>query len=1605
MATTPIKKPAAKKKQKMKSGMALAFIGVASVMALGILLAFLQNNGTITWSWIPLGPTRNIVAGDRATAAGDLKTAVDQYGRAVRRKSTNLEYLGKYEGALRAYTARTSSEARERYQQFISVIASEARVKRTDAAAWTDYLSEIEARAALSDSAGEWKAIEDAVDEMSKSLPSDSPLQALAQLHRGNAGFRRVGVLTPDERAAVVADLTAAAKASAGNDQATAWSLLTRLHSSVAAAALNAARGREAEESKVLAQAAFEELLLVSPDSLQTRLAAASLRAVGGTVSDALVDPAQFAPFAAQATQRAELMDTLNALLRQQAGVEPAGDVLEAWLDRNPQDLFARQTYASLLRMTDRTTAELQARLLLDAVRPTTGLLSATFEDNRASAASLLFDIAYDSIGQTTDDAGRDAAIKRCEEIRVVIEKEIDAKTNPLPLARVDGKIAFAKKKYLDAIVKFNEIIKGFSGASGEGEVTLSRENIEIAMLAAFCNREIGEKGQALYLITLALKSSPGNIILLRAHAQLALESTRAPEAIASAEMVLRALPEDPDMLALLKAARQYLEGDITLASGNDPIFVLAREVQTLVNEKRFAEGRRKLSDVSKLAPDDVRLARMLATLSANEGPPEKARAEISALLLQFPGDSVLIRIQAFGSSDDPVTRVRSLVEESTADPIERAISFYMRLKQESIFVRERATNETALGLPTAAVAMDVAKKLEDALPEAKAKAIEADKFHPMLIEAQFQDALIAKDDASMNALIELVTQGGRDRTQMPIMRARMLLVKGDTRGALQVLDDALASGVDASTVYRALGVARQELGDIDGALQAFEESYKRRPDDVATARIYAETLIRVGNSARALSVLREIRRTAGEDSQIADMWLGLESTQGDKPLARRMRATRYDASPDDTQNAMAYVALLASATPERADVIDERGKPMFSEAAWTALPVAERTKQMDDQRQLWRDKAIAVLEDLTAKNPTNALIASAHATYLRNVGQAVKSKAVIDACITACGPTGSWYPLLLRMHDAYLDGDFVTVDATIVEIVQRDDATSRSASLAAGESLLNDRDPVRALPLFEAVVLAQPTRTGFVRVAETALRANNIDRARSAAEAASKIGGKVDLQLEMLGGVIEMSAGDAARNAGDSTAAVIAYEKGLPFFARAKDLAPGNPMPFSQDAQLKRKLFEVTGIRSRADEALAVADRAVQIGAAYFAASAVRSEVLLSRGDAVGAVLELERFLKVAPLSTEARERYFRLCIDAGQVSKAEASLREGIGILPGYANWHIALGDLLVGRGDFADGAASYMRAAEYGNDINVYVRAAEALLRANDAKGVLAVARGRAALIRQSTSLQAIVGLALLTEGDREEAMRYLRESRSTATALAKSGNTQPIGGWHAAVQIKFKSADLATLDTLVTEIAGGTKSAFDNVYLAQFAVSDESTRARGIEMLEQAVASAELESIPMLRSQLLDQLGGLYFIRKSEGDCARAVQAFETAIALTPKADTILNNYAFLLNECEKDPKKGIPFAQRAVQMQPGRAEYLDTLAVLLIASGEVDEAITVLGRASGLRPSAAASLHLAQAYEIKGKREEARTSLNSARNLKPDAETSAAIEELSRKLGP
>src|SRR5262245_3375048 len=66
--------------------------------------------------------TRNIRQGDAAVAAGDLKKAMDFYGRAVHKQPGNMEYLQKYEDVLRKMKPQTTDEGVKLYQQLLSVM-------------------------------------------------------------------------------------------------------------------------------------------------------------------------------------------------------------------------------------------------------------------------------------------------------------------------------------------------------------------------------------------------------------------------------------------------------------------------------------------------------------------------------------------------------------------------------------------------------------------------------------------------------------------------------------------------------------------------------------------------------------------------------------------------------------------------------------------------------------------------------------------------------------------------------------------------------------------------------------------------------------------------------------------------------------------------------------------------------------------------------------------------------------------------------------------------------------------------------------------------------------------------------------------------------------------------------------------------------------------------------------------------------------------------------------------------------------------------------------------------------------------------------------------
>jgi uncharacterized protein HemY len=120
-------------------------------------------------------------------------------------------------------------------------------------------------------------------------------------------------------------------------------------------------------------------------------------------------------------------------------------------------------------------------------------------------------------------------------------------------------------------------------------------------------------------------------------------------------------------------------------------------------------------------------------------------------------------------------------------------------------------------------------------------------------------------------------------------------------------------------------------------------------------------------------------------------------------------------------------------------------------------------------------------------------------------------------------------------------------------------------------------------------------------------------------------------------------------------------------------------------------------------------------------------------------------------------------------------------------------------------------------------------------------------------------------------------------------------------------------------------------------------------------------------------------------------------------LSPNADGVLNNYAYLCGACLKDAKKGLPSARLAVQLNPARSEYLDTLGFLLVTDAQYTEALEILKRAEALANSAAVQLHLAQAYNGLNRKSDAIGALENASKLNPDPQIKASMDELAKAL--
>ena len=146
-----------------------------------------------------------------------------------------------------------------------------------------------------------------------------------------------------------------------------------------------------------------------------------------------------------------------------------------------------------------------------------------------------------------------------------------------------------------------------------------------------------------------------------------------------------------------------------------------------------------------------------------------------------------------------------------------------------------------------------------------------------------------------------------------------------------------------------------------------------------------------------------------------------------------------------------------------------------------------------------------------------------------------------------------------------------------------------------------------------------------------------------------------------------------------------------------------------------------------------------------------------------------------------------------------------------------------------------------------------------------------------------------------------------------------------------------------------------------------------------------------------------LAGLAVIYEDQKRFAQCDSIYETGIKRLPKSAMLLNNYAYSLSERGKDLQKAFKLAQKAIQLEPNNAAYLDTYGWVLYKLGKYKQAAEYIKKSIELRANSAVVIeHLGDVYKAMGDNEKALEYYKKAYDLKPDdKKLKEKIDEISK----
>lgn len=846
--------------------------------------------------------------GDAAMQEGDGDMARRMYSRAVSHDPTNRVWLDKWIDAMELWTPDTETAYQDAfYTDYMGAIRQIATTQQTDVAAHDRILAMLWQQMIMG---GYSRGTADRLAEQATAAAAyferapgvDESWRRLLR-YRGMARgmvLQQGSTLTEDEVALIGEDLRAALEADPSDDEAMSWLMRWMVGSALREDGIDAAM--EASQARLDAARAGEAFLAENPGSPMT---AVSVLAFGlehrlqdetRGLSDAERLPVVIEILGSTAAQLDSLERTLaNAgyervgilMLRQFRNIEQNIDQRAAnartraltagFLAEDPDDA----ALLSLDAQTARDVGDLEgasARLEQIGELPALplsfeGLLRFNIKRNATmTRAEVTLDLR-DRVAPEEAER-RESLLETAKRLREEFAGQVTEEN--LELVRLDGRLAQAAGDSTEALRLFQRYNEQTQNADPDG-----------LWLEAVVASELGRSG--------SVRTALDNLLQIRR------TDMRALLALAQVEMSLqqpaRAMERYREVLRLDPSNERALEGVRSIELMNNPDRIEDPVTALLMRSQRLRRGgdgqpadpaaaAQLLEENLESVNYDPRVARELAGTRVNLGDIDGARALIAEASSRHPDDEGLQRLAGALSAEDPLQVGMALIRATGAPELEQL---------RAIVGLASSRGERAL------------------LDETLVRMGEIAPDDAEYIEYSFLRALQDNDAARAEALASRAEELNLDRVRGLSYRARLAVQRGDSTGAIGLLNQATALGTADSGVYRMLAMQLGAAGRTEEAIDAFDRALAIRPNDATTITEYVTTLVRANRLQAALDLARAQQRYAMGSPRFVQLWLSLEAAAGGDEgmaLAVRQRERLLEINPGDRENRAALAGM-----------------------------------------------------------------------------------------------------------------------------------------------------------------------------------------------------------------------------------------------------------------------------------------------------------------------------------------------------------------------------------------------------------------------------------------------------------------------------------------------------------------------------------------------------------------------------------------------------------------------------------------------------------------------------------------------------------------------